>query len=133
MENDNIDFEETKVYKMTEELNEIVGENESEINESPIDILFDETNNDPIYLYSEKGEFIGFEQIALIPLRELVYVILKPIKPMDGIGENEGLVFEIKEDTNGKEYLKLVVDEKIIDDVFVIYDDLCSSEPEDEE
>ena len=134
MENENnVLDEETKVLKMTEEINEIINEDEIDETVNPIDMLYDENNNDPIYLFSEKGEVIGFEQIALIPLKVNTYAILKPIQPMDGVGEDEGLVFEIKADEYGDEYLMLVVDEKIIDDVFVVYDDLCAAEVQDEE
>ena len=129
----NMENEETVVLRMTNELNKIMKENDIETIENPIDKLYDETNNDPIYLYSEKGEVIGFEQIALIPLKAITYVILKPIKPIEGVGEDEGLVFEIKADESGVEYLVLVVDENIIDDVFGVYDTLCALEEQDEE
>ena len=94
--------------------------------QNPIDALFDEENNDAIILFNEKGEEIAFEQIALIPL-EKTYAILKPIQPMEGLGENEGLVFsiEVNEETN-EEYLALVVDEAIIDKVFDVYDELVA-------
>ena len=94
--------------------------------QNPIDALFDEENNDAIILFNEKGEEIAFEQIALIPL-EKTYAILKPIQPMEGVGENEGLVFsiEVNEETN-EEYLALVVDEAIIDKVFDVYDELVA-------
>ena len=94
--------------------------------QNPIDALFDEENNDAIILFNEKGEEIAFEQIALIPL-EKTYAILKPIQPMEGVGENEGLVFsiEVSEETN-EEYLALVVDEAIIDKVFDVYDELVA-------
>ena len=94
--------------------------------QNPIDALFDEENNDAIILFNEKGEEIAFEQIALIPL-EKTYAILKPIQPMEGVGENEGLVFsiEVNEETN-EEYLALVVDEAIIDTVFDVYDELVA-------
>lgn len=98
---------------------------------NPIDALFDEENNDPIILFNEKGEEIAFEQIALIPLKDKTYAILKPIKPIEGLGEDEGLVFSIEATDDGQEYLMLITDEKIIDDVFKIYDDLIASENED--
>ena len=86
-----------------------------------IDKIFDEDNNELIILFNEKGEEIAFEQIAVIPIRAMVYVILKPIIPLEGMGEDEGLVFEIKVNENEQEYLALVVDEQIIDQVFEIY------------
>lgn len=95
---------------------------------NPIDALFDENNNDIIILFNEKNEEIEFEQIAVIPLAEKVYAILKPVKPMEGLGEDEGLVFSIEQNDEGEEYLVLVVDEELIDAVFTVYDTLVSTE-----
>ncbi len=100
---------------------------------NPIDCLYDEDNNDIIVLYNEKGEEIDFEQIALIPLTEKTYAILKPIAPMEGVGENEGLVFSIEVNEDGQEYLMLVTEEKIIDEVFEVYDDLIEESVVDDE
>ena len=98
--------------------------------QNPIDALYDEENNDAIILFNERGEEIAFEQIALIPLKEATYAILKPIKPMEGLGENEGLVFSIETNDDGQEFLMLVTDEKIIDDVFDVYDKLVEENEE---
>lgn len=91
---------------------------------SPIDCLFDENNTDPIVLYNEKGEPVDFEQVALVPLDERIFVILKPIKPMEGIGEDEALVFEVLENEDEEDFLALVVEVDIIDRVFKVYDGL---------
>ena len=96
---------------------------------NPIDAIFDPDNNDAVILFSENGEEIAFEQIAVIPIKDKPYVILKPIQPMEGVGEDEGLVFAIK-GKEGEEILELVVDEKIIDDVFTVYDQLVEAEEE---
>jgi uncharacterized protein YrzB (UPF0473 family) len=93
--------------------------------QNPIDALFDEENNDAIVLFNERGEEIAFEQIALIPLNERVYAILKPVMPLEGLGENEALVFSIEEnEETNEECLVLVIDEEIIDKVFDVYDKL---------
>jgi uncharacterized protein YrzB (UPF0473 family) len=99
---------------------------------NPIDALYDENNNDAIILFNEKGEEIAFEQIALIPIAEKVYAILKPIQPMDGVGEDEGLVFSIEQNDEGEEYLMLTVDEEIIDAVFTVYEALVAEEYDEE-
>ena len=99
---------------------------------NPIDALYDEDNNDAIILMNEKGEEIPFEQIALIPINDNTYAILKPMIPLEGLSENEGLVFVIETNAEGMEYLALVTDDNIIDDVFDIYDELVE-ESEDEE
>ena len=98
---------------------------------NPIDALYDENNNDAIILFNENGEEIAFEQIAIIPISEKVYAILKPIQPMDGVGEDEGLVFSIEQNDEGEEYLELTVDEDIIDAVFTVYDALVAAEYEE--
>jgi len=97
---------------------------------NPIDCLFDENNTDPIVLFNEKGEEIAFEQIALIPKKGKTYVILQPIEPMDGVGEDEALVFAIEEpkDKDEQEYLTLVTDVDVIDAVFKVYDALVDEE-----
>ncbi|MBO5713759.1 MAG: DUF1292 domain-containing protein [Clostridia bacterium] len=93
--------------------------------QNPIDALYDEDNDDVIVLFNEKGEEVPFEQIALIPLKGITYAILKPIVPIEGLDENAGLVFSI--DTikeTGEEFLNLVTDDDVINDVFDIYDEL---------
>lgn len=100
--------------------------------ENIIDKLYDEDNNDIITLFNEKGEEIAFEQIALIPRGEETYVILKPVRLLEGMGEDEGLVFAIKDSETLGEHLELIVDEKIIDDVFAVYDDLVAAEYEED-
>ena len=92
---------------------------------NPIDALYDEDNNDAIILFNEKGEEIAFEQIAIIPQGDKVYAILKPIQPLEGVGEDEGLVFLINDDDG---ILELITDEKIIDDVFTVYEELTEEE-----
>ena len=96
--------------------------------QNPIDALYDENNNDAIILFNERGEEIAFEQIALIPLNENTYAILKPIKPMEGLGEDEGLVFSIETSEDGQEFLMLTTDEEIIDKVFDVYDQLVAED-----
>ena len=98
---------------------------------NPIDALYDENNNDAIILFNEKGEEVAFEQIAIIPISEKVYAILKPVIPMEGLGEDEGLVFSIEQNEDGEEYLELTVDADIIDAVFTVYDALVSAEYEE--
>lgn len=90
---------------------------------SVIDKLFDENNSDIIVLRNEKDEDVRFEQIATIPMKSKTYFILLPLDKIDGVGENEGLVFEIlvREDD---EVLSLVTDEEVIDKVFEVYNEL---------
>ena len=97
--------------------------------ENPIDKLLDVEDNDPITLYDENDTAISFEQIALIPFEEKLYAILKPIDVMEGVGEEEGVifVFEENEETN-EQFLRVINDDKIIDKVFNLYLDLVKEQ-----
>ena len=93
-----------------------------------LDKIFDEENNESLVLVSEDGEEVAFEQIALVPNNGSLYIILKPVQPMEGVSEDEGLVFLINEDMKRFE---IVVDEEIIDRVFDVYDALLEAEGEE--
>ena len=97
--------------------------------ENPIDKLLDVEDNEPITLYDENDNAVKFEQIALIPYEEKLYAMLKPIDKMEGVGEDEGVifVFEDNEQTN-EQFLRVVNDDKIIDTVFALYLDLVNDE-----
>lgn len=115
-----------------EEENKIKQENKVEEELSPIDRLFDENDVSPISLFDEKGEEVKFEQIAIIPLEEEVYAILKPMTQMEGVGEDEALVFQVveeeDEDGNNDDHLDLVADIDVIDKVFDVYNKLMDEE-----
>lgn len=86
-----------------------------------IDMLYDEECDDNILLVNENGEEIEFEQIALIPLDEKDYAILKPVKPFEDMEDDEALAFAIDDEN---ERLVLETEQKYIDEVFAVYDKL---------
>lgn len=88
---------------------------------NPIDRIFDENDCDPIVLYGEDGQEIAFEQIALIPMEGRVFVIMQPVELLEGMAEDEALVFEIL-NRNGETVLDVVLDDEIVDAVFAKYD-----------
>ena len=95
-----------------------------------IDMIFDENNSEPIVMYSEKGDEMKFDQIALIPLDGVAYVILKPLTPYVGgeeLAEDEALVFAVTEVGN-EDCLEIVEDDAIIDRVFADYYKLLAEE-----
>ena len=86
--------------------------------------LFDEKDESNIVLYDENEQPVEFEQCAIIPVKEQVYAILRPVKKMEGLSEDQGLVFLLEETDEGEELLTVVDDEDIIDIVFEEYDKL---------
>ena len=64
---------------------------------SPIELLLDENNSDNIKLFDDKNNEVEFEQVAIVPIDEKIYAILKPAQKMEGVGDDEALVFGIEE------------------------------------
>ena len=82
---------------------------------NPIDQLFDEENEEPIILYDDNDKESRFDQIALIPLEDKCYAILKPLFEVEGMEEDEALVFFIDEEND---VLTVVDDEELGNRVF---------------
>ncbi len=78
---------------------------------SIMDILLDEDNEDPITLYDENDKAVRFDQVAIIPLDNKLYAILKPIDPMEGVADDEAIVFYVNEDGDGDATLEIETDE----------------------
>ena len=92
-----------------------------------IEKLLEEDNTENIVLYDENNRPTEFEQIAVIPLEEKIYVILKPVTPITGVGDDEALVFVIEE-IDDEDCLVICDDEDMVDRVFEEYYDLLRAE-----
>lgn len=94
---------------------------------SPIDMLFDENNTDNIVLYDEENNQVEFEQIAIIPLEERNYAILRPLDEKNPIAEDEAVVFAIEE-LDDEEVLIPERNDKVVDEVFNKYYELLKEQ-----
>lgn len=87
-----------------------------------LDVLLDEKNTAPIFMYDEKGKQLEFDQVAVIPYGEdSLYCILKPITKIDGVKDDEAIVFLVDEDANGEAILKVEEREEVAIAVFDQY------------
>ncbi len=100
---------------------------------SIFDILLDENDDSNVVLINEKEEEVEFEQIAIVPLKEEVYAILKPVKPIPGVNEGEGLVFKLTETDEGEQILIVEGDDDVIDVVFDVYEKMFNDKFGNEE
>ena len=87
----------------------------------PIEALLDPHNTENIKLYDENDKEVEFEQIALIPLNNSVYVLLKPVDKMEGVGDDEAVVFELVDDAENGDTLNIVMEEEVVNQVFDEY------------
>lgn len=79
-----------------------------------VDRLFDENNEEKIYIKDDDGKEIAFEQLAVVDFEENYYAVLLPVTPIEGVDEDEFLIFLINEDDDCLTYVK---DDRIIDGV----------------
>lgn len=97
-----------------------------------LDILLDKENKEPITLMDEKGKQLSFEQIAMIvhevKKEKKLFAILKPVDKIEGLGENEAIVFRVEQDKDGNTTLRIEEDEDVAIDVFNEYYDLLEEE-----
>lgn len=91
-----------------------------------IDILLDENNQEPIFIFDENGREYECDQVAIIPLEDEIYVILKPIDEIDGVADDEVIVFHlvVPNDNEDEAMLVLETDEETAMEVFEQYNKL---------
>lgn len=78
-------------------------------------------NDDIIVLIGNDGEEIEFVEIAGIAHKGNFYAILQPVKPLEGMAEDEALVFKVILGANGEDRFEVELDDEIIDAVFEEY------------
>ena len=74
-----------------------------------------------VTLTSADGQEIDFVEIAGIALRGNFYVILQPVELLEGMGEDEALVFKVTQDRDGEDHFNIELDDEIIGEVFDEY------------
>ncbi len=96
-----------------------------------LSILFDENNTDPLVLYNDDVKYT-FHQIAVIPYNSEIYSILKPVEMIEGIADDEAIVFKVLEDENGDSYLIVEEDENkaklVFDEYLKLYNEKHNNE-----
>ena len=94
-----------------------------------------EEGDDIVTLTTADGENIDFIEIAGIAHKGEFYAILQPVKLLEGMSENEALVFHVWRTDDGEDKFDVVLDDEIIDAVFEEYNNMLDriENGEDEE
>ena len=82
---------------------------------------------DIILLTNDSGERVGFEPVATVPYKDGLYMILRPVTPMEGAEEGDAFVFSVSQVDGDRaedsgSYLAMVTDDAVIDAVFDLYE-----------
>ena len=81
-------------------------------------------DEDIITLTTADGEEVDFVEIAGIAHKGKFYAILQPVELLEGMDEDEALVFEVVRNADGSDGFNVVLDDEIIDAVFAEYNRL---------
>ena len=84
----------------------------------------EEQEDDIVTLLSANGEEIDFVEIAGIAYKGHFYAILQPVELLDGMEEDEALVFKVSRGEDGEDKFEIELDDEIIDAVFAEYNRL---------
>ena len=100
----------------------------------PTDIEDDEfADDDIVTLRSADGEDIDFVEIAGIAHKGNFYAILQPVELLEGMNEDEALVFLVSRDEEGNDRFEICLDDEIIEAVFAEYNRLLDNAQEENE
>jgi len=80
--------------------------------------------DDVITLMTADGEEVDFVEVAGIAYRGNFYAILQPVELLDGMEEDEALVFKVSRGQDGQDKFEIELDDTIIDAVFEEYNKL---------
>ena len=101
-----------------------------------LDVLLDQDNREPIVLMDENGKQMTFEQVAVIPYEvrkeKRLYCVLKPLDKIEGIADDEAIVFLVETDDKGNSVIRIEEDEEVAIAVFDKYYDLLEEAQKEE-
>ena len=87
-------------------------------------VVDEEEYDDIVTLLSADGEEVDFVEIAGIAYGGEFYAILQPVELLEGMEDDEALVFKVSRGENGEDQFDIVLDDEIIDGVFDEYEKL---------
>ena len=90
-------------------------------------------NDDIVTLKSADGEDIDFIEIAGIAKKGKFYVILQPVELLEGMADDEALVFLVERTESGEDKFTIVLDDETVDMVFEEYYKLLDNCDSDDE
>lgn len=82
---------------------------------------------DIILLTNDNGERVGFAPVATVPYQDGLYMLLRPVTPMEGADEGDAFVFSVSQVDGDRaedsgSFLTMVTDDAVIDAVFSLYE-----------
>lgn len=86
--------------------------------------IVDEEEDDIVTLLGADGSEIDFVEIAGIAHKGKFYAILQPVELLEGMNDDEALVFRVSRGEDGSDQFEIELNDEIIDAVFAEYNRL---------
>ena len=87
-----------------------------------------ENEDDIVTLTTAEGEEVDFVEIAGIAYKGNFYAILQPVELLDGMDDDEALVFRVTRGCDDSDQFSIETDDAIIDAVFEEYNRLLDEQ-----
>ena len=89
---------------------------------------YNEEDDDIVTLMTANGEEVDFVEIAGIAYGGNFYAILQPVELLDGMDDDEALVFKVSRGPDGEDKFDIELDDFIIEKVFEEYNRLLDEQ-----
>ncbi len=90
----------------------------AENNEKDVELIDDD---EVIMLFDDEGKPVNFYEVACIEYKDEFYALMQPVEPLEGMDEDEALIFKVREEDEENDVFEPVTDESILDAVFNEY------------
>ncbi|MCH5154181.1 MAG: DUF1292 domain-containing protein [Clostridiales bacterium] len=74
-----------------------------------------------ITLYDDKNNPVDFNEVAVVEYEGDFYALLQPVEPMEGLDEDEAIIFKIVQKDDETDEFEPVTDEAVLEAVFNEY------------
>jgi len=115
-------YTEYRIFKRSVSMDEVKNKAPEAVND-----MIDE-DDDIVTLITEDGKEIDFVEIAGIAYRGNFYAVLQPVELLEGMDEDEALVFRVTKGEDGQDNFEIELDDAVIDAVFVEYQKLLNED-----
>lgn len=78
-------------------------------------------DDEVITLYDDNNNPVDFTEVAVIEYQGEFYALLQPVEPMEGLEEDEAIIFKVNQKDDDTDEFEPVTDESILDAVFNEY------------
>ncbi|MCM1367465.1 MAG: DUF1292 domain-containing protein [Roseburia sp.] len=78
-------------------------------------------DDEVITLYDDDNKPVKFYEVACVEYQGEFYALLQPVEPIEGLGEDEALIFKVREEDEDNDVFEPVTDESVLEAVFDEY------------